>query len=314
MDRDETRLCAFLLDLYRSARAEQPHEFQKHALERLRELVEFDFGAWGGGAAEDRQVTDVVMLDQSERLFGEWMEVAAEDAYCDLALRRLDHTVLFDDVPEFRRSFAWNEHWRRFDAENMIATIMAEPIDGYVSFVGLCNADRSRNFGRRDRELKQLLMPHLSSALHLSRENMLRHASSRDEGLAIVNSGGWVLASQPPFAALARAEWGRAGPRLPASFVEAGLDRKSWRGRAIALRIQQLPPYYLLRATPVSPLEALTPREREVAEQFARGLSYKEVAVALHIAPATVRNHLARIYDKLGLETKSELVRLLATG
>jgi DNA-binding CsgD family transcriptional regulator len=57
----------------------------------------------------------------------------------------------------------------------------------------------------------------------------------------------------------------------------------------------------------------LTAREREVAEQFARGLSYKEVALVLHIAPATVRNHLARIYDKLGLETKSALVRLLAT-
>jgi DNA-binding CsgD family transcriptional regulator len=313
MDRDETRLCAFLLDLYRSARAEQPHEFQKHALERLRELVEFDFGAWGGGAAEDRQVTDVVMLDQSERLFGEWMEVASEDAYCDLALRRLDHTVTFDDVPKFRSSFAWNEHWRRFDAQNMVATIMAEPIDGYVSFVGLCNADRSRDFSRRDREIKQLLMPHLSSALHLSRDNMLRHASSQDEGVAIVNGGGWVLASQPPFAALARAEWGSPGPRLPASFVEDGLERKSWRGRAIALRIQQLPPYYLLRATPVSPLEALTARERQVAEQFARGLSYKEVAAELHIAPTTVRNHLARIYDKLGLETKSELVRLLAT-
>lgn len=314
MNRDETRLCAFLLDLYRSARREQPREFQKHALERLRELIEFDFGAWGGGAAEDREVTDVVMLDQSAHLFTEWMEVAFDDAYCDLALRRRDRTVVFDDVPEFRRSLAWNEHWRRFDAQDMVATIVAEPIEGYVSFVGLCNTDRSRDFDRRDREIKQLLMPHLSSALHLSRENLLMHASRREEGVAIVNRGGWVLASQAPFEALACAEWGSPGPQLPASFVENGLERTSWRGRAIALRIQRLPPDYLLRATPASPLDALTVREREVAEQFARGLSHKEVALELHIAPSTVRNHVARIYDKLGLETKSELVRLLASS
>jgi DNA-binding CsgD family transcriptional regulator len=54
-------------------------------------------------------------------------------------------------------------------------------------------------------------------------------------------------------------------------------------------------------------LEALTPREREVAEQFARGRSYKEVALELHIAPTTVRNHLARIYDKLGLDSGARL-------
>lgn len=300
----------FLLEIYRSARSDEPHVFQARALERLRGLIPFDFAAWGGGAAEDRQVTEVVMLDQSPRLFSEWEEVAAQDAYCDLALRRLDHTVLFDDVPDFRRSLAWNEHWRRYDAQHMVATIMAEPLDGYVSFVGLCNADPARRFADADRELKELLMPHLSGALRLNRESQLIAATSPTEGVALVNRAGWILASRPPFASLARDEWGTAGPRVPTSILpESGSTR--WRGRAIQVQIQKIQQCYLLRATPCSPLERMTPREQEVARAFGLGMSYREVASELGIAPATVRNHLASIYDKLGINTKSDLVRLL---
>lgn len=58
----------------------------------------------------------------------------------------------------------------------------------------------------------------------------------------------------------------------------------------------------------------MTRREIQVAEGFARRLSYKKVAAELNIAPATVRNHLASIYDKLGISTKTELVRLLWSG
>ncbi len=51
-------------------------------------------------------------------------------------------------------------------------------------------------------------------------------------------------------------------------------------------------------------LDALSNRERVVAEKFASGMTYREIGEALHIAPTTVRTHLASIYEKLGVRNK----------
>ncbi|MEX0338006.1 MAG: LuxR C-terminal-related transcriptional regulator [Arenibacterium sp.] len=56
---------------------------------------------------------------------------------------------------------------------------------------------------------------------------------------------------------------------------------------------------------------ALSPRERQIAESYAAGRSYQEIAAELHIAPSTVRTHLAAIYRKLEVSSKLELHQAL---
>jgi len=48
-------------------------------------------------------------------------------------------------------------------------------------------------------------------------------------------------------------------------------------------------------------LTKLSERERTIAGRYAGGETYKDIAEALFIAPATVRNHLAAIYRITGL-------------
>ncbi len=55
----------------------------------------------------------------------------------------------------------------------------------------------------------------------------------------------------------------------------------------------------------------LSEREFTVAERYATGETHKEIAAKLHIAPATVRNHLAAIYRKLEVKNKPELIQAL---
>lgn len=55
----------------------------------------------------------------------------------------------------------------------------------------------------------------------------------------------------------------------------------------------------------------LGPRERQIAEAYARGASYREIAECLNIAPSTVRTHLGTIYRKLGVTSKIELLENL---
>ena len=58
----------------------------------------------------------------------------------------------------------------------------------------------------------------------------------------------------------------------------------------------------------VTGLEALTRREQDVLGLVLTGLRVPQVARALHVSPHTVKNHLRRLFDKLGVRSQAELV------
>jgi len=61
--------------------------------------------------------------------------------------------------------------------------------------------------------------------------------------------------------------------------------------------------------------EDLTPREREVVQLLAEGLSNKQVAKRLSISEHTAKFHIGRILDKLDADTRTEaVVRALRYG
>ncbi len=61
-------------------------------------------------------------------------------------------------------------------------------------------------------------------------------------------------------------------------------------------------------ATPPSTTMLLTPREREVIEHLARGLTYDEIGTSLGISTNTVRTFIRSIYEKLHVCSKTEAV------
>ena len=54
--------------------------------------------------------------------------------------------------------------------------------------------------------------------------------------------------------------------------------------------------------------KVLTAREREVLTEFATGKSYAQIAEALVVSSVTVRNAIYRIQNKLGVDSKQEIV------
>ena len=59
---------------------------------------------------------------------------------------------------------------------------------------------------------------------------------------------------------------------------------------------------------PVTALDGVTDREREVLTLIGRGLSNAEIAQALHITMATAKTHISRLLAKLGARDRAQLV------
>ena len=57
-------------------------------------------------------------------------------------------------------------------------------------------------------------------------------------------------------------------------------------------------------------LTALTERERQVLECIARGLDNAEIAAALALSEKTVRNHVTRVFDKIGVAHRYQAIVL----
>ncbi len=64
----------------------------------------------------------------------------------------------------------------------------------------------------------------------------------------------------------------------------------------------------LARMTPSLEEHAITKREREMLELFARGLTYTEAGEVLGVSVNTVRTHVKHVYEKLHVSSKAEAV------
>ena len=82
--------------------------------------------------------------------------------------------------------------------------------------------------------------------------------------------------------------------------------------RAVDVGLVALDPSFVgVTARPRPKVEtAMTPREREVLELLAEGLSNKEIASRLNISDHTAKFHVTAIMDKLGAQSRTEAVVL----
>jgi DNA-binding NarL/FixJ family response regulator len=114
-------------------------------------------------------------------------------------------------------------------------------------------------------------------------------------GALRAGASGFLLKRSPPEELIAAVHTVAAGDSLLSPSVTR---------RVIDRMAQQPTPELADRAG----LEELTPREREVFELLARGLSNREIAAELVVEESTIRTHVKRILMKLGLRDRVQIV------
>jgi DNA-binding NarL/FixJ family response regulator len=88
--------------------------------------------------------------------------------------------------------------------------------------------------------------------------------------------------------------------------IHAALDGKTWLTPAVAGDVLQS-----MKREPDKagdPVASLTPRQREILQLLAEGLSAKEIGAALAVSARTVEFHKYQMMERLNLHTSAELV------
>ena len=111
---------------------------------------------------------------------------------------------------------------------------------------------------------------------------------------------GIVLKCQPSSVLIAMIENRKAAsPSIVLDFaqVQSALDNSSTKPRARKTSVNQM-----------QPIDSLTERERSVIALVGEGLSNRDISDRLSISDITVRHHLTRIFDKLGVANRQKLL------
>ncbi|MEW1723185.1 response regulator transcription factor [Streptomyces sp. NPDC093109] len=144
---------------------------------------------------------------------------------------------------------------------------------------------------------RELLSPP-PGVVHLPKVLMLTTFDVDDYVYEALRAGasGFLLKDAPPADLIAAVRIVASGEALLAPSVTR---------RLIADFAQQRP---VPRRERSQRLRGLTPRETEVLELIARGLSNQEIADRLVVAEQTVKTHIGRVLAKLGLRDRAQVV------
>lgn len=153
-------------------------------------------------------------------------------------------------------------------------------------------------------------------ALHqfIGRDEWLHNLGRSNRGsTALVDSGGTFYATSPRFRALLAERYGdRPLTALPFRLPEAAFDEKGqFSVGDLHFRASKAGALLRLNLRKVLPLDGLSPREQQIARALAEGKTFKSIARQFEIAISTVANHASRIYKKIGVYRREDLVMLM---
>lgn len=154
----------------------------------------------------------------------------------------------------------------------------------------------------------------LAMRLFVQRDEWLREMGRQNRGAAaLVDARGTVHAASDRFLELTAAATA-ATPQtfaLPEALLEQG---GAFVREGLHIRVEAGEGLYLVHVRRPLALDILSPREQQIARGLGEGKTFKSIARNCGIAVSTVANHATRIYRKLGVYRREELVEAIRSS
>lgn len=315
-------LSGFLLSLHGAAREVPFEDFQDHALKLLRQLVPFDAARWGTARHDARgaQFHAPYLYNDSPESLKDYETIREHDRCATWCLTHLGTVANFPLFALFGKSShpGLGNYVRRYRHMHGLIVGCKSGEDGLRQAISLYGAYEDTPFDEAQRKTLEVVFPHLTEALQTSlafhMERLRPHGGAGVWSLAVCDAAGDFRFVEPAFRDRLRQEWpGLAHRALPPHLTRLACTgaQTSFQGRAALFFIEVVHDTVFVRARARLPVDALSRRELEVAQLVTEGLTHKEIARSLDIAPATVRNHLQAIHERAGVHSNAELVQQL---
>lgn len=285
-------------------------ELLQWSADQLSSLVGFD-AAWCGWADMLPPMVEIIgttLFNLPPDYVGFWSEIKHDDVLAEDVLTSADE----------------GRQWAQYDrgggrqTDGMIAladryglrklSVVTRPVNALRPQLFLSayrGSTRSRHLGPGELTFLACALDHMQAVLD-------QGASADDSGLRLLVD----IRGRPVAGSAAALElWMGCKQTSPSRQVSESFSRElDNRGlRAITNPTPLAGGHVLteLRIVPERASDHLTAREREIADLIAEGLTHKEIARNLGLAPATIRNQTARIYAKVGVTSRAALTKAL---
>jgi len=303
----------FISQLYREAPQVPLADFSVWALDLLQQVISFDGAIWGTGHITTNEFHTQSTVDVPVEIFEKLIAYRAINPIIDRLISRTDTAIDMADVindDDFYQSTLYQQCFKPFGIERILSSIHADERAGIFTLLTLYRYDRQHSFSLQEKQVQSQLLFHLLSAASHRQLIALNEPliKASPEHSAICDEKGLYHAVQPSFLDILDDHLSsEVRQQFPLAIVTG--DRQFSQG-SLLFNQQRLGDLYRISVRLRSPLDDLTARERQVVDGICQGNTFKQIARALSLSPSTVSNHLYRIYLKLGINTRSELITL----
>jgi DNA-binding CsgD family transcriptional regulator len=317
---DLAGLSRTIFDLYRAGREVRYERFQPTALALIKEMLPFDSAWWGNAAAEPMEIHRLYLFNCDRSILEAYTPYMEQDFFRAALMAKPGVSVNMADLvtrAQYVRTALYRNVGKRYKVEWSLGTLQVEPVSSLYEFLTLWRHDRKKPFSETERQIKELLMPHLSEAHRVARlRQVLEGGNALNDRWALVDDRGFLREATPGFIHSLRDHWPNwRGSRVPQPLLEHVRTATPFSANRATFRIAVKGAYRFVQVQDVSAVDSLSPREHEIAMRYARGQSHAVIATAVGLSPSTVRNHISRCYRKLAVNNKIELsLRLSQDG
>ncbi len=320
MEKLLANISSVLLELHQGECLQPLADFQHWALGLLRKLVYFDSAFWGSGNVLKQvpKIHHVYLYNQPAEMLEVWRRHL--HLTTDMNARvvaNIGRAFVFP-FAEISQRNSYPLFWQIYGIDQLMTIYLKDEKSGLHQGLSLYRQGEHNVFSEQDRLLHQFITPYFVQSYQ---KNWICHlqqecdANGYGRGAAVCDRNGVLHFTTERFVDHCAMEWsGWSGPELPEALNFSG-EYQLWkmtpvyRGKTIAVDCCPWKDLYLMHSREMNRIDKLSQRELEIAQLYGNGSTCKEIALQHKISPATVRNHLASIYLKLGVDNKGNLCK-----